>query len=121
MTKYILLPDHTVREEPDLLTWARALEQTDRVVRQEQVGPWRVSTVFLGLDHNWARFRNPELPPLLFETMAFEDKVERPVTFGERTMMVHDSLPIQERCSTWDEAVAQHERIVDQLRKALVG
>jgi hypothetical protein len=47
-----------------------------------------VSTIFLGMDHNWGGGR-----PLLFETMAFWGAC---------------GACEQERCSTWLEAEAQH-------------
>lgn len=52
----------------------------------------RVSTVFLGLDHGC-----DDGPPLIFETMIFG---------GE-----HEGY--MDRCSTWDEAEAMHQRAVD--------
>lgn len=61
------------------------------IVSQEHGNLW-VSTVFLGLDHN----RFGDGPPHLFETMVFSGGDE-----------VHC-----ERCSTWEEAEAQHHRIV---------
>jgi len=80
----------------DLMTWARSFEDSprERVVKQTWVMGdlcW-VSTVFLGLDH---QFR-PGGPPMLFETMAFWG--------GEGYE--------QERCSTWLEAEAQHAAMV---------
>jgi hypothetical protein len=53
-----------------------------------------VSTVFLGLDHRYG-----EEPPLIFETMIFGRGFE-----------------YQERCSTWDEAVAMHDRACEVVR-----
>jgi hypothetical protein len=55
--------------EPDLFAWARWFERGDEVrrVAETVVGNARVSTVFLGLDHNFSRSG----PPLLFETMVF--------------------------------------------------
>ena len=51
----------------DMWTWARMYERSDRKVADERIGNRiRVSTVFLGLDHN---FRGGE--PVLFETMIF--------------------------------------------------
>lgn len=107
--KYILLPDHTVREEPDLIAWGQWFENREnRIVKQEQIGPYWVSTVFLGIDHNFSRLMGADEPPLLFETMVF-----------------HDSAPNSEiemeRCSTWEEAVAQHERIAAQFRAAVAN
>lgn len=106
--KYILLPDHTVREEPNLLAWARWYETADRVVREEQIGPWFISTVFLGIDHNYARQIHPEAPPLLFETMVF-------LAPDTHSILKNGHNDVQ-RCSTWDQAVAQHSRYVRQLQ-----
>jgi hypothetical protein len=74
-----------------LMEWAEWFEQKGdhrRVALDKKYGII-VSTVFLGLDHNWGGG-----PPLLFETMIF----------GGR----HDDY--QERYSTWDEAVEGHKK-----------
>lgn len=72
----------------DLMTWGRWFESREnRHVANDYIGDVHVSTVFLGLNHQFGAG-----PPLLFETMIFG---------GE-----HDQY--QERCSTWDEAVAMH-------------
>lgn len=71
----------------DMMTWARWFARADRRVAVDWVGNVRVSTVFLGLDHNWGDGR-----PHIFETMIFA---------GE-----HDQY--QNRCSTWEEAELMH-------------
>ena len=53
-----------------------------------------VSTVFLGIDHNFG-----EGKPLLFETMVFGGKLD------EET----------ERYSTWEEAVEGHNHMVEKV------
>jgi hypothetical protein len=85
--KYILQGKKAV--PADLMTWAKWFEEhiNDRIVARSEKGDVQVSTVFLGLNHQWG-----EGPPLIFETMIFG---------GE-----HDQW--QERCSTWDQAEAQH-------------
>jgi hypothetical protein len=93
--KHYTLIGQTPVPEPDFLRWAEAFENSDRRVAQAQVGNFFVSTVFLGIDH---QFGNG--PPLLFETMAFRD--------GE-SVDCH-------RCSTWMEAEAQHKRVCEELR-----
>jgi hypothetical protein len=66
--RYILNSAGEPVAEPDLITWANAFEHSDRVVKQEQVGGYfQVSTVFLGLDHNFFHAG----PPILWETMVF--------------------------------------------------
>lgn len=62
----------------------------------------RVSTVFLGLDHNHLN----DGPALLFETMIFPE--------GSYAEMY------QRRCSTWEEAEEMHkEAVLYQLGKEL--
>lgn len=85
--RYILDGKTPVRCD-DLLQWAQWYQTTDRHVAEDHLGDIHVSTVFLGLDHQWG-----DGPPLLFETMIF----------GGR-----HNQKYQRRCSTWDEAVAQH-------------
>jgi hypothetical protein len=95
--RYILV-GHRAVPCPWLMKWARWMESADRHVRDSFQGDVRVSTVFLGLDHN---FRESG-PPILFETMVF---------------VGHDSVE-QERYSTWAEAEEGHERWVAKVFKA---
>lgn len=66
--------------------WARGNREDRRVAATAKDGV-SVSTVFLGLSHNFG-----DGPPLLFETMIFGGP--------------HDEY--QTRCSTWDEAQQMH-------------
>lgn len=86
--KYILEGRQTVRCD-ELMVWAMWMEQNKRHVGNTTVGGIRVSTVFLGVDHNFGGG-----PPLLFETMIFGGP--------------HDQH--QERCSTWEEAEEMHRK-----------
>lgn len=80
-------------EVEDVIAWGWAFEKQNRRVALTQVtGNIRVSTVFLGLDHNFS----PLGPPLLFETMIFGGP--------------HDQY--QDRYSTWEEAEQGHLRAV---------
>lgn len=63
-TVYYVLIDQTPVEETDLLKWAKWLETADRRVALTELPGCTVSTVFLGLDHNWFDGR-----PILFESM----------------------------------------------------
>ena len=83
-----ILEGHTPVVIGNLYEWACLFKGADGRVARTAHGGVIVSTVFLGLDHNWG-----DGPPLLFETMVFG---------GE-----HDEE--QERYATWDEAVAGHE------------
>lgn len=86
--KYILVDKKPILE-PDLLRWGNFMKKNkDRIVKQENIGNIKISTVFLGVDHSW----NDHFPAL-FETMIFG---------GEHS-------EYQERYTTWDEALAGHE------------
>lgn len=82
----------------DIVEWAQWFENAQRkrltVVAQDTLPDGTfISTVFLGLDHNfWA-----EGPPILFETMAFEKR-------GKDTH--------QWRYATWKEARQGHIRAI---------
>jgi hypothetical protein len=92
---YILDDDHNLIAT-DVMTWGEWFGTNgNRIVAKTVVGDAVVSTVCLGLDHNFYHGG----PPLLFETMIFG---------GE-----HDEECW--RCSTWDEAEAQHARVVADL------
>jgi hypothetical protein len=91
-----VLDGHEPVEEPDPITWATWLESADRIVRYAVLdGGTAISTIFLGLDHNWG-----DGPPLLFESMIFG---------GHE----HGST---NRYSTWEEAEAGHD---EMLRRAI--
>lgn len=99
MTDKYILKGHEAVPCNDLLEWAKTFETLDRHVGSDEIGEVRISTVFLGLDHNWFG----EGPPLLFETMIFGGP--------------HNDY--QERCSTWDEALIQHKTAVDLVKASL--
>lgn len=81
----------------DALTWAKYFASADRVVAQTTLGRLGVSTVFLGIDHNFSGVG----PPLLYETMTFGEGV--PEEFCARH-------------ATRVEAFAFHERVVEAAR-----
>lgn len=88
--KYILDADGKTPIPCDLATWARSLESRSRSLKRETVVEGvEVSTVFLGLDHSFGQG-----PPLLWETMIFGGP--------------HNQY--QDRYSTYDEAMAGHEK-----------
>lgn len=81
----------------ETLEWGRWMETAIRHVGKDDVdtptGPARVSTVFLGIDHNFSR----EGPPVLWETMVFG--VEKYAEF-------------QDRYTSRADALAGHARVV---------
>jgi hypothetical protein len=99
----------------DMATWARLVEDRDySVVAQHWVRGWMVSTVWLGLNHNYTM----QGPPVIFETMIFAPK---DVTVGRQdedweagedafTTTARDLNQYQERYPTEDAAQAGHDR-----------
>jgi hypothetical protein len=97
----------------DVFEWARWLETADRrVARTDVDAEVSVSTVFLGIDHNF--FGDGE--PLLFETMVFgEEKVG--MLLG-RAYSYREDLA-QYRYSTWADAEQGHEMACQRMRDRL--
>ena len=96
------------------MEWAKWFEDGDNSrVKLTRVGPYFVSTVFLGLDS--FSFFFGEGPPILFETMVYTDQKIPSVLFDRD---VSDFLDEQERCATWLEAEVQHQAMIDKLREA---
>jgi len=52
----------------DVLIWGEWFETHDRTVKKTHINGVEISTVFLGLDHNFGSGA-----PLLYETMVFND------------------------------------------------
>lgn len=100
--------------------WAVFFEKVEnrRIAYYERDGYW-VSTVFLGLDHNWS----DKGPPILFETMMFDDTRERlEVTLPNGAKSTLQSCGGEmdcERSCTKDDALIVHERFVKKLDKKL--
>jgi hypothetical protein len=95
--RHYILVGREVMEVP-LREWGEWFETNSvdgrRHVGDDTIGGVRVSTVFLGLDHDfWGRG-----PPLLFETMVFP------------------SCDMIGRWSTFDRAEAEHAKVVAAYR-----
>lgn len=89
MTKKYILDGKIPKEVDDTIAWAKGFEiENRRVAETFPAEGIRVSTVFLGIDHNF----HGQGAPILFETMIFGGP--------------HNDY--QERYSTWEEAEAGH-------------
>lgn len=93
--KYILTDDHKVVLEPDLIKWAQWYETHELHVGFQEVGNGTVSTIFTGLD--FRLFGTGD--PLVFETIYLDAEMS-----AEEVM----------RCSTWDQAEANHNLMVEK-------
>jgi hypothetical protein len=76
--------------------WDWFRHETNRRVGDDMVGPWRVSTVFVGTG-------NVEL--CLFETQICRD--------GEPLLTL--------KWATWDEAAERHKGLIELLRRVLAS
>lgn len=81
----------------DTMEWAKCFEADNRHVDLTEMDNVYVSTVFLGINHQYG-----EGPPLLFETMVFGGVLDQE----------------QDRYSTWDEAVIGHKNTVERVKAA---
>ena len=81
----------------DIIEWAQQFEKTDRRVAKDKIGEVEISTVFLGLDHQYGEGR-----PLLFETMVFGGEFDEEM----------------DRYSTWEEAEKGHKTMIEKVRQA---
>lgn len=99
MSEHYILDGHDV-VPAELMTWARWFEKGDRTVKKTTIGESKVSTVFLGLDHNFGVG-----PPQLFETMVFGGPLK-------------DEMY---RCATWEQAEACHDAMCERVRVAVNG
>lgn len=94
--KYIL-NGHKAVACDDLMKWAKWYETVDRHVAKTDISDEvNVSTVFLGLNHNYG-----DGEPVLFETMVFGGELDEEM----------------ERYSTWEEAKEGHKRWVDKFKQ----
>jgi len=82
-----------------MLEWAMYFETANRHVALEMVWGMRVSTVFLGIDHNHSFSGDP----VLFETMVFVGRTSEDVEMR--------------RYCTWDEAEAGHKDIIANIKR----
>lgn len=111
MRKYILKEKKPVEIE-DLLEWAKWFENvSNKIVKRTEIpfgNPNKkilISTVFLGIDHGF-EYHVPHVP-VLFETMVFGG----PEQWDE----------YQSRYTNWDDAVIDHDAIVNAILAILEG
>jgi hypothetical protein len=94
--------------EMDLIEWAIKLANPKyKIIKQELVGEYQVSTVWLGLDHSYGIG-----PPLIFETMVFG--------FIDKQTTRRDTVDEGERYSTVYEAEEGHARYVKKWEERVV-
>jgi len=95
--QFFLLDGKTPVACSDVLEWAAAFDISNRRVALDDIDGIEISTVFLGLDHNYQL----QGPPILFETMVFDDS---------------EHGGSMRRYATWDEAETGHRWVVNETR-----
>lgn len=71
-------------------------DDAHRILAQDTVESIQISTVFCGINQNWG-----EGAPILFETMIFG---------------LPEELQPQWHFATWDEAIQQHQQLLESLK-----
>lgn len=100
-TTYWRLEGKTIKPST-IEEWAQLMNDGDsRRMAWDQMGDVGISTVFLGLDHNF----DPDGPPLVFETMIFGGPNDQ-----------HEW-----RYSTWAAAMNGHKRVVLAEQRRIDG
>ena len=97
MMPHYILDGREPKRCDNLLQWARWMEDHDRVVARTKIDEILVSTVFLGLDHNFDGGT-----PILFETMVFGGPLNEHMV----------------RYTGWKQALAGHQRVLEQVQSA---
>ena len=95
--------------------WMTSFDIDDRRVALTELKAHEVSTVFLGIDHNFGLG-----PPLLFETMVFNKIPVWRMWLGYLFPRFRFSFEWEADCrrySTWEEAEQGHQEIVEKYRR----
>jgi hypothetical protein len=94
---FVIDADHNVRPVDTMEEWVHVFDVDNNVVAQTGNDNIFVSTVFLGINHNFGF--SEDTRPILFETMIFGGKMDE----------------YQHRYYTYDEAVAGHNMVCEEL------
>lgn len=97
---WVLDEDNKPVKARSIVEWGEFMQGDMRVVARQTVRPGvNVSTVFLGINHQWQRGH----PPVLFETMVFRSD---------------GTCRVAGRYETWAKAVIGHVDVVQEERGA---
>jgi hypothetical protein len=110
---YILDDDGLPIGVDSFLEWATWFEAHNRCVAKYERNGYCVSTVFLGLDHQFGKG-----PPLIFETMVFDDNHSHEWFGTEHKLDIGHEIECR-RYSTRDDAMIGHEKCVRILNESL--
>ncbi len=91
---YILDENDNLKSVPTIELWSTWFQDNHRTICHDKIKGVRISTIFMGLDHNFGKGK-----PLLFETMVFGGKRDQ----------------YQERYTTKKQAIKGHDKILNEL------
>lgn len=87
----------------EIMEWGRLCENPDyKIIKQQTVGKYFVSTVWLGLNMSWHK----EMPKLIFETMIFSDEKCNHEYHNDND---DPALEYMQRYETLEDAIMGHE------------
>ena len=96
-----------------LTAWAKLLGDSKyKVIKQDHVGDYLVSTVWLGIDHD---FDTGKIK--IFETMIFDTSKKEKMGEGKTAFTTMGKDVYCDRYSTLEEAGFAHKKVVDLLKK----
>lgn len=100
MSDFYILENRIPIKVQDIKVWGEWMEDAShRRVALTEIDGTFISTVFLGLNHNFSSAGEP----ILFETMTF----------------IEGQGEWQERCATYDQAEAMHQAMCDKVNQHL--
>ena len=94
---YYLLRGREIVPCVNLSKWGQAMARFDVQIADDHIDEVRVSTVFLGMDHN----SECDGPPLLFETMIIGGLLDE----------------FRMRCTTYEEAEVMHQIVLAMVKR----
>ena len=110
--KYVLIGKIPVEVE-DLVEWAKNFEFTNdehsRVVAKTEIDKVLISTVFLGLCHQFSD--SDKCKCILFETMIFDNRIGKD--------KIESFSDFQYRYESWESAEFGHKKAVEMVKKEL--
>jgi len=109
--KTYILENGVVTEEPDMNRWMIWCAKNESHVNLTKVAEYTISTIFLGIDHNFSS----EGPPVVFETMLFgenlNEKMVRTSTLKEAKQCHRDAVDF---VTVKIEATSKAKKIIER-------
>jgi hypothetical protein len=81
----------------NMFKWGQSMASRDPKIADDHLDEVRVSTIFLGMDHN----SDDDGPPLLFETMVVGGALDQ----------------FRMRCTTYEEAEIMHQIVTAMVKR----